>query len=75
MSNVIKRARLSESDITLLRTIFVSNKLAAGDPILYGQVDLSPPTTYLTPHCSDFSDLLTHTKLAYVTFVFGGSCG
>ena len=33
-SNVIKRAPLSESVIMQLRRIFVSNKLAAGDPVL-----------------------------------------
>ena len=53
-SKVIKWAPLSESNLTLLRRIFVSNKFATGDPVSYGQVYLSPPSPRHTLHCSDF---------------------
>ena len=49
----MKHAPLSESEITLLRRSFISNRLAAGDPVSYGQVDLSTPTTKCTLDCSD----------------------
>ena len=68
--NVIKRESLSEYDITLMRRIFVSHKLAAGDPVSYGQVNLLPPTTKCTLRCSDLRGLWSHIKLAYVILLF-----
>ena len=73
-SNVIKRAPLSESDITLLRRSLVYNKLAAGDPVSYGQVHLSPPITKHTLNCSDWRGLWSQTKFAYATLLFVGTC-
>ena len=63
-SKVIKHAPLSESEITLFRTSFVSNKLAAGGPVSYGQVNLSSPKTKRTLYCSNLRGLWSHTKLA-----------
>ena len=53
----MERAPLSESEITLLRRSFISNRLAAGDPVLNGQVHLSPPPTKRTLHCSNLRGL------------------
>ena len=66
-------APLCASEIVLLKRIFVSVMSAAGDPESDSYGNLSPPTTILTLHGSDFRGQWSHAKLAYVTFLFDGT--
>ena len=56
-SNVMNFVLLLESEMILLRRIFVSNIFAAGNPVSYMQVNLSIPMTNLTLYSSDLSGL------------------
>ena len=47
-------APLVESEMTLLRSSFVSRREAAGDPVSYGQLSLLPPATKQICQGSDF---------------------
>ena len=49
-----KRAPLETLDMTAFTVSFVSRMNAAGDGMSPEYGSLSPPTTYLTPHGSDF---------------------
>ena len=69
-----KRAPFLASDITLLKSIFVSSMSAAGDPESDSYGSLSPPTTILTLHGSLFNGQWSQAKLAYVTFLSVGTC-
>ena len=73
MSIVMNLAPFADWEIVLLRSNFVSIKLAAGEDASYSYCSLSPPTVRRTLYCSDFSGLKSHIKLAYVTIAFAGT--
>ena len=56
------------SEITLLRSVFVSNRLAAGELASSSCLNRSPLTAIRTRHYSYFSTQLSQKKLACVTF-------
>jgi len=51
----MKHAPLSASEMMLFSRIFVSRRLAAGEPASSGYSNLSPPTVILTQYGSSFS--------------------
>ena len=71
----MKRAPSFASEMVLLTRIFVSMRLAAGEPASSKYVSLSPPTLIRARYCSSLRGLQSKIQVAYVARLsVGTSC-
>ena len=67
ISIVINLAPWADCEIVLLISSLASSNEAAGDTVLSGYCNLSPPTVTQTLYFSVLSGQMSHTMFAYVT--------